>query len=77
MAQIDDDAQKEIQQIEQKNAASLAQVKDMGLMSTAELQNKKNALQDLAAEIEKVDRQIKDKQQQLDNQKKETEKKHA
>ena len=67
MEQIDDDAKKEIDQIEKKNKASLAQVKDMGLMSTAELQNKKNKLQDLAAEIELVDRQIKDKQQQLDN----------
>ena len=63
MGQIDDDAKKEIEQIQTKNAASLAQVKDMGLMSTAELQNKKNKLQDLAAEIELVDRQIKDKQQ--------------
>ena len=67
MGQIDGDAKNEIDQIEKKNKASLAQVKDMGLMSTAELQNKKNKLQDLAAEIELVDRQIKDKQQQLDN----------
>ena len=56
MKQIDNDANQEIDQIEKKNKISLASVKDMGLMSTAELQNKKNKLQDLAAEIELVDR---------------------
>ena len=56
MKQIDDDANKEIEQIKSKNNASLVQVKEMGLMSTAELQNKRNKLQDVAAEIELVDR---------------------
>ena len=76
MAQINEDADKEKQQIESKNDASLTQVREMGLMSTAELQNKRNKLQDVAAEIELVDRQIKDKQMQLENQKKETERQH-
>ena len=56
MAQINEDAEKEKDQIITKNNASLNQVKDMGLMSTAELQNKRNKLQDVAAEIELVDR---------------------
>ena len=44
MAQINEDAEKEKDQIITKNNASLNQVKDMGLMSTAELQNKRNKL---------------------------------
>lgn len=56
MKQINEDAEREKMEITNKNTASLNQVKEMGLMSTAELQNKRNKLQDVAAEIELVDR---------------------
>ena len=62
MSQIDDDAKDEINKLREKNAGSVSQVKDMALMSTAELQNKRNKLQDVAFEIETGERQIKDRE---------------
>ena len=77
LRQIMQDAHDEKVAIAEKNRTALKNVKDMGLMSTAELQNKKNKLQDLKAETELVERQIKDKGQQLENQKKLTEEKQT
>lgn len=77
LRQIMQDAHDEKVAIAEKNRTALKNVKDMGLMSTAELQNKKNKLQDLKAETELVERQIKDKGQQLENQKKLTDEKQA
>ena len=61
LRQIVKDAEEEKDQIEKKNRSALDNVQAMGLMSTAELQNKKNKLQDLKAESELVERQIRDK----------------
>ena len=61
LRQIEIDAEEEKDQIEKKNRSALDNVQAMGLMSTAELQNKKNKLQDLKAESELVERQIRDK----------------
>ena len=61
LRQIVKDAEEEKNQIEKKNRSALDNVQAMGLMSTAELQNKKNKLQDLKAESELVERQIRDK----------------
>jgi len=66
MRQINDDAQKEIEAIEKKNQTSLTQVHDMGMRSKAELQSTKNRLTDTASEIDKLERQISDKETQLE-----------
>ena len=64
MKQIDNDAKQEIDQIESKNQASLSQVKDMGLRSSAELQLTSTKLEKVKKEIERVADQIRHKEQQ-------------
>ena len=63
MHQIDNDAKQEIDQIESKNQASLSQVKDMGLRSSAELQLTGTKLKKVQKEIDRVVDQIKHKEQ--------------
>lgn len=56
MKQINEDADKEIKDIEQKNQSSLSSVHDMGMRSKAELQLTKNKLTDTDSEIDKLER---------------------
>lgn len=65
MKSILEDADTEIQEIESKNQKSLQQVNEMGLRSKADLQLTKNKLTDTDTEIDKLERQIQDKETQL------------
>mmetsp|Transcript_20483 Transcript_20483/g.19453 ORF Transcript_20483/g.19453 Transcript_20483/m.19453 type:complete len:107 (+) Transcript_20483:2499-2819(+) len=67
--QIQQDAEFEIKDIDDKNKQNQTQVQDMSLKSKAELQLTKNKLADLDSDIGKLGRDIQDKQTQLDNQK--------
>lgn len=66
--QINDDADYEIEEIKKKNVANQTQVQDMSLKSKAELQLTRNKHLDLESDIEKLKRDIQDKETQLGNQ---------
>ncbi len=66
--QINDDADYEIEEIKKKNVQNQTQVQDMSLKSKAELQLTRNKHLDLESDIEKLKRDIQDKETQLGNQ---------
>ncbi len=66
--QIQDDAEYEIEDINKKNIQNQTQVQDMSLKSKAELQLTRNKHLDLESDIEKLKRDIQDKETQLGNQ---------
>ena len=68
MAQILDDAETEIKEMQMKNQTNLNQVTDMSLRSKADLQITKNKLNEVENELKKLSRWIKEKGNQLDQQ---------
>lgn len=63
-----DDADFEIEEINKKNVQNQTQVQDMSLKSKAELQLTRNKHLDLESDIEKLKRDIQDKDTQVGNQ---------
>ena len=68
MAQIRNDGEQEIKEMQMKNQTNLNQVTDMSLRSKADLQITKNKLLDVNAELRMLGMQITDKSSQLDTQ---------
>jgi cilia- and flagella-associated protein 57 len=69
LRQIAEDAQKEKDQIQQKNSKDIQRITDFCLKSKADLQLNKNKNKDLANEIEQLKRDIMDKETYLKTQK--------
>ena len=68
LKQIQDDAKDEIEQIQKRNKTDLNKIQDMSLKSKADLQLTRNRHTDLETEIQKLTRDILDKETQLKTQ---------